>query len=199
MSSPKIWERSLHTRSCQVTLLSPNTCCTWLPILPLSTGKNIQTGVGSGLKKTRMKHLIFHVVVFLSFSCVTIWPNLFFWACHGKAAHPANMPDEVWSLHPNPALLPSAHIPVQLSSLVEVDVTYRCWPRVRSLLIPTQTETSEADHRPVIHNMLTLHPLTGPFSLQSCCCDITKITDIRFVHSAFIFFYLATKALALHY
>lgn len=56
---------------------------------------------------------------------VTVWPNLFFWACHGKAAHPANMPDEVWSLHPNPALLPSAHIPVQLSSLPEVDVTHR--------------------------------------------------------------------------
>lgn len=77
---------------------------------------------------------------------VTVWPNLFFWACHGKAAHPANMPDEVWSLHPNPALLPSAHIPAQLSSLPEVDVTHRHRLRGQmeaSLSVP---ETSEADH-----------------------------------------------------
>lgn len=105
-------------------MLSPDTCWTWLPILPVFTGKIIQTGIDSRLGKTEMKHLIFHVV-FSLFLHVTIWPNLFFWACHGKAAHPANMPDEVWSLHPNPALLPSAHIPAQLSSLLEVDVTHR--------------------------------------------------------------------------
>lgn len=80
------------------------------------------------------------------FHHVTVWPNLFFRACHGKAAHPANMPDEVWSLHPNPALLPSAHIPAQLSILPEVDVTHRHRLRGQmeaSLSVP---ETSEADH-----------------------------------------------------
>lgn len=61
---------------------------------------------------------------------VTVWPNLFFWACHGKAAHPANMPDEVWSLHPNSALLPSAHIPALLC-LLEVYITHRHSLRVR--------------------------------------------------------------------
>lgn len=86
---------------------------------------------------------------------VTVWPNLFFWACHGKAAHPANMPDEVWSLHPNPALLPSAHIPAQLSSLPEVDVTHRHRLRGQmeaSLSVP---KTSEADHDISQHSYVT--------------------------------------------
>lgn len=93
--------------------------------------QNIQTGINSRLRKIKMKHLIFHVD-FSSplFLHVTVWPNLFFWACHGKAAHPANMPDEVWSLHPNSALLPSAHIPALLC-LLEVYITHRHSLRVR--------------------------------------------------------------------
>lgn len=126
-----IQECSTHVWICQVTLPSPNKCCRWLPILPVFTGKNIQTGRTSRLRENKNETFNFSCWFFFSlFLHVTIWPNLFFWACHGKAAHPANMPDEVWSLRPNSALLPSAHIPALLC-LLEVYITHRQSLRVR--------------------------------------------------------------------
>lgn len=164
-------------------MLSPDTCWTWLPILPVFTGKHIQTGIGSRLGKTEMKHLIFHVV-FSLFLHVTIWPNLFFWACHGKAAHPANMPDEVWSLHPNPALLPFC--PHSCSALQLTGGRRHSPPQTRGQMEASlfKPETSEADQSSVIHNMLTLHPPRGcQLSLYSRCWDKIRGTVLCCVHS----------------
>ena len=187
---------SVHAWNCQVTLPSPNTCCRWLPIPSVFAGKNIQTGISSRQRKTKMKHLIFHVV-FSLFLRVTIWPNLFFWACHGKAAHPANTPDEVWSLHPNPVLLPSAHIPTQLSSLLEVDVTHRHSLRVRwrhpySNLKPVR---QTRDQSFITHSLYILSQVV-PFS-----AGVTKVKEkIKGICCVLYIFYLTKqKHISLHY
>lgn len=90
----------------------------------LFTGKKIQSGVSVRLEKTEMKHLIFHVVVFLCFHCVTVWPNLLFWACQGRA----NMTEEVWSLHSNlasPTLCPHSYATLEFTGTVDVTRCHR--------------------------------------------------------------------------
>lgn len=144
------------------------------------------------------------MLFFSLFLHVTIWPNLFFWACHGKAAHPANMPDEVWSLHPKPALLPSAHIPAQLSSLLEVDAIHRHSLRVRlrhphSNLKPVR-QTRDQSFRT---HFTSSHSVTGEsiFSLELMLRRFkVKLNKAYVVYCAFHLFYSTKqKHIPLHY
>lgn len=94
----------------------------------LFTGKKIQSGICVRLENTKMKHLIFHVVFFYLFLRVTVWPNLFFWACRGRAAHPANMTEEVWSLLSNlasPTLCPHSCSSLEFAGGVDVTRCHR--------------------------------------------------------------------------
>lgn len=69
---------------------------------------------------------------FSLFLCATVWPNLFFWACRGRAAHPANVTEEVWSLHSNlasPTLCPHSCSAPEFTGGVGVARCHRLWVR----------------------------------------------------------------------
>lgn len=111
------------------------------------------------------------------------------------------MPDEVWSLHPNPALLPSAHIPAQLCSLLEVDVARRHWLRVRWRHLCFLPGTSEADRGSVTP---TVHPLTDRQLIwQWWCWDTVKKkkkgdnSRLSTVNQSLLFRYTNTQVVAL--
>lgn len=112
------------------------------------------------------------------------------------------MPDEVWSLHPNPALLPSARIPAQLRSLLTG--SGRRSPSLTqgqmeaSLFLPG---TSEADRGSVTP---TVHPLTDcQLIWQWWCWDAVKKkkkednSRLSTVYQSLLFRYTNTQVIAL--
>lgn len=135
------WQRKMYFTCVNVLLMSP------LPFCPTSDtrapknsyvkltvercppqhfllAKRFKVALALDLRRQKMKHLIFHVVVFLCFHRVTVWPNLFFWACRGRA----NMTEEVWSLHSNlasPTLCPHSYAALELTGAVDVTRCHR--------------------------------------------------------------------------
>lgn len=123
------------------------------------------------LETTEMKDLIFHVIVFFPlFLCVTVWPNLFFWACRGKAAHPAK---HDWG-GVKSALKSSFSYPLP-TFLLRSRVHWRCGCRS----LPQTLGQIEASRLRTCHrwglsyaNFTSCHRSTAP--LYNCCGDTVK-------------------------